>query len=117
MKEIKLTCPFTGGEFTALESADGKLLVKHALTGEDIVLNWNCSIQRYNVEKCAFRHYETMLPVEAAKLLGVSMSRISQIMDNQVVPVHVVNGQKVFLREDVVKYKANRVVGRPKKVN
>ena len=115
MKEIKLTCPFTGVEFTALGDINGNIYVKHALTGEDIKLNWNCSIQRYNLPKNAFKYYETITPVQAAKMLEVSKQRISQIVQEQIIPVHIINGSPVFLFDDVEKYSQNRTVGRPKK--
>ena len=117
MKEIILTCPFTGVEFTALEDVNGNLYVKHVLTGEDIKVNWNCSIQRYNLQKKAFKHYETVTPVQAAKILDVSKQRISQIVQEQIIPVHMVNGYPVFLLSDVEEYSQNRAVGRPKKVD
>ena len=117
MKEIKLTCPFTGVEFTALEDVNGNIYAKHALTGEDIKLNWNCTIQRYNLPKSALKHYETITPVQAAKMLDVSKQRISQIVQEQIIPVHVVNGSPVFILSDVEKYSKNRAVGRPKKVD
>lgn len=116
MKEVKLTCPFTGIEFTALQDLSGNLYVKHVFTGEDIKINWNSSIKRYNLPKNVFNLVETVNMSQAAKLLNVSKQRISQIADEQVIPCFVVKGQKVFRCDDVVKYKENRAVGRPKKV-
>ena len=115
MKEIKLTCPFTGVEFTALEDVNGNVYAKHALTGEDIKVNWNSSIKRYNIQKSAFKYRETVTPMQAAQMLDVSKQRISQIVQEQIIPVHTVNGSPVFLLADVEKYSKNRTVGRPKK--
>lgn len=116
MKEIKLTCPFTGLEFTALESADGKLIVKHALTGEDITVNWNCSCKRYNIPKAYLRHIETVTQKEAMEILGVSHQRISQIAKEQLIPTRVINGKTIFIADDVYQYRDTRKVGAPKKV-
>ena len=112
MKEVILTCPFTGLDFTALETADGKLIVKHALTGEDIHVNWNCSIARYNIPKNAFKHVETCTPAQAAEILEVSRQRIDQIIKGNIIPVHMVNGSPVFLLQDVYQYRDTRKAGR-----
>ena len=117
MKEIRLTCPFTGVEFSALEDCSGNIYAKHTITSEDIKLNWNCTIKRYNIPKSAFKHYETVTPVQAAEILGVSKQRISQIVQEQIIPVHMVNESPVFLLVDVKEYSQNRAVGRPKKVD
>lgn len=116
MKEIILTCPFTGVEFTALEYADGKLLVIHPLTGEQLTVNWNCSIKKYNVPKEFFQRIDTVTPAQAMEILGVSRQRISQIANDQTIPVHMVNGKPVFVADDVYAYRDNRKVGAPKKV-
>ena len=113
MKKILLTCPFTGLEFEALETAAGDLIVKHALTGEDVRLNWNPSNNRYYMRKSPFHHIETVTPAEAAEMLEVSKQRISQIVQKQTIPVHMVNGMPVFVKSDVVRYKQTRKVGAP----
>lgn len=113
MKELVLTCPFTGQEFTALEYADGRLLVKHPLTGEDIVVNWNCSCQRYYFPKKYLKHVETCNKEQAAEILDVSRQRIAQIVEAQTIPIHMVGGETVFLLSDVLAYKDTRKPGRP----
>ena len=113
MKEITLTCPFTGLEFTALESLDGRLVVKHPLTGEDMAIKWNCSIKKYNVPKTYFKHIETCTPEKAAEILEVSRQRIAQIIKAQIIPVHYVAGKALFLMDDVLSYKETRKPGRP----
>lgn len=112
MKEITLTCPFTGLEFTAMECADGKLIVKHALTGEDIPINWNCSINRYNLQKSAFKHIETCTPAQAMEILDVTRQRIDQIIKNEIIPVHIINGNPLFVLSEVMEYKDTRKPGR-----
>ena len=115
MKEITLTCPFTGIEFTALEQADGKLVIIHPLTGEQLAVNWNCTINRYNIPKSYFKHIETMTRDEAQSVLNVSHQRITQIIKDEIIPVHHVNGSPVFVADDVYRYKDTRKVGAPKK--
>lgn len=117
MKEITLTCPFTGVEFSALEMADGKLIVIHPLTGEQIQVNWNCSINRYNLPKSAFKHIETLSREQAQTVLNVSHQRITQIIKDETIPVHYANGQPVFVASDVYHYRDTRKVGAPRKTD
>lgn len=113
MKKILLTCPFTGLEFEALQTAAGDLIVKHALTGEDVRVNWNPSNNRYYMRKSPFNYIETISTSEAAEILNVSKQRISQIVANQTIPVHIINGVTVFVKSDVVEYAQTRKVGAP----
>lgn len=113
MREIILTCPFTGVEFSALEYADGTLIVKHPLTGTLNRINWNGTIERYNIPRFLFKHISTVTLTEAAEILVVSRQRISQIAKDGVIPAKSVNGSTVFLLDDVLKYKETRKVGAP----
>lgn len=115
MKEKKFTCPFTGVEFTALECADGKIIARHALTGEEIHMNWNYTISRYNIPRNAFRHIETVSFSQAAEILDVSRQRISKIAADGIIQIHVVNGTQVMILSDVLEYKRKRKVGAPHK--
>lgn len=113
MKEKKFTCPFTGAEFTALECADGKVIARHALTGEEIHMNWNSTISRYNIAKQAFKHIETVSFKQAAEILDVTRQRISAIAANGTIRTHTVNGAQVMLLADVLEYKRTRKAGAP----
>ena len=113
MKKIILTCPFTGVEFDALEYADGSILITHPLTGEQVKVNWNPTINRFNVPKNLFKHYGTVSMSEAAEMLGVSRQRITAIARDGVIPPKMVNGSIVFLVSDVLDYKDTRKVGAP----
>lgn len=116
MKEIMLTCPFTGMPFKAIEYADGNIVFIHPLTGEQIQVNWNCSIKKYNISKSHFKYIATLTPAQAAEILDVSRQRISQIVKDQVIPVHYLsNGTPVFIESDVYHYRDTRAVGAPKK--
>lgn len=116
MKEITLTCPFTGCEFTALEDLDKNIYFKHPLTGEDLRINYNRSIKKYNMPRKFFKHVETVDLAQAAEILDVTKQRISTIAMNNVIKPKNVNGKTVFLLSDVLEYKKNRKVGAPKKI-
>lgn len=116
MREIILTCPFTGCEFSALIDADDNLYVNHPLTGEVNRINYNCSIKKYNISKQLFKHYSTVSLSEAAEILNVSRQRISAIALDGVIKPRTINGQTVFLLDEVLEYKENRKVGAPPKV-
>lgn len=113
MKEIVLTCPFTGVEFTALEYDDGTLIVKHPLTGQMNTIKFDSFMGYYTIPSHMFKHMKTVNITQAAMLLNVSRQRISQILKNDVIPSKKVNGSNVFLLEDVLAYKDNRKVGAP----
>lgn len=113
MKEILLTCPFTGCQFTATIDLDDNLYVKHPLTGEINKINYNRSIKKYNVPKSLFKPIETVTLAETAEILGVSRQRASAIGVSGVIAPKVVNGQTVFLLDDVLAYRDNRKVGAP----
>lgn len=115
MKKITLTCPFTGVEFDCLEDADGNVIARHALTGEEICMNYNYSIKRYNVKREHFAHVETVTFSQASEILDVSRQRISRIAATGVIQPHTVNGVQVFTMADVLNYKHTRKVGAPVK--
>ena len=115
MQKVTLTCPFTGATFEALEYADGKISFRHALTGEELHMNWNATINRYNIAKNAFKHIAIATFQDAAKILDVSRQRITQLAKDGVIEVHDVCGKSVFLLDDVLKYKETRKVGAPRK--
>ena len=115
MKEISLTCPFTGCAFTALQDANGNLYFVHPLTSESLRVNYNASIKRYNLEKGLLKRIETVTLIQAAELLGVSRQRVTTIAQTGVIKPRRVNGQTVLLLDDVIEYKHNRKVGAPVK--
>ena len=116
MRKITLTCPFTGLPFEALEFSDGKISFKHALTGEEIHMNWNPTIERYNIRKNAFSLIETVTFSEAAEILDVTPQRITQIARDNVIRAYNISGKHVFLKHDILEYRDNRKVGAPRKV-
>lgn len=117
MKEIKLTCPFTGCDFTATQTADGDLFIIHPLTNEQIKISYNASIKKYNIDANHFKHIETVTSAQAEKILDVTKQRVYQIVKNETIPVHYTKpyGEVVFILDDVLSYKNTRKVGKPKK--
>ena len=120
MESRKLTCPFTGVEFE-LKTLDEKMLVplSKAITHHpllhvpvDVYINerWEvCVPLKY------FDYIETVTPIQASEILGVTRQRITQIMQDNVIDSHTVNGSVVLKLSDVLEYKDNRKPGRPEK--
>lgn len=119
MKKIMLTCPLTGCEFE-LKIMDNHILpftkatTHHPLIHQPIEIYMNehfelCIPYKY------FEHLETLTPIEAASVLGVTRQRISQIINDNVIPSHIINGSPVLLKTDVVSYLETRKTGRPAK--
>lgn len=115
MREKRLTCPFTGCEFTAMVDCEGNMYAIHPITGDMNKINYNRSIKKYNVQTQLFKHIETVTLTEAAELLEVSRQRISTIAKDGTIPPKTVNGQTVFILSDVLKYRDERKVGAPRK--
>lgn len=72
-----ITCPFTGLDFEAVEYADGKFVATNAITGEDLHISYNPSIDRYLINRDAFKHVQLMTLSECAEELGVSKAYAS----------------------------------------
>lgn len=107
MKSITLTCPFTGVEFEALQSNDGKdYIFTNPITGEtfaakDGLLTLPVSAFTDNPRSVA--------PIEAAEILGVSKQRITKLLRTGKLPFFLVNGNKRILENDVLEYRKNRL--------
>ena len=116
MEKMKLTCPFTGIEFQAFkEPKTHKLYFANPLTHEMTSAKWDMIANAYVIPAEMFRYIETISTVEAMEILDVSRQRISQIVNDNVIPSHIVNNQPVFILSDVLQYKENKKPGRPKK--
>ena len=121
MEKKLLTCPLTGVEFELMSLENQLVPLSKAVTHHpllhyplDIYINerWEvCIPYKY------FEHIKTVTPTEAAEILGVSRQRIAQIISDNVIDSHIVNGSPVLLLDDVMEYKENRQPGRPRKEN
>ena len=112
MEKVFLTCPFTGIEFQGFKH-NGKLHFSHPLLHE--MCSANIKDNRICIPESLFTHIETITPSDAMDILDVSRQRISQLVNDDVIPSHMVNGQPVFLKADVLEYRDSRKAGRPRK--
>ena len=82
MKKIMITCPFTGLEFEAMQYADGRLVTTNKITGEDMHITYNPSIDRYMIEKREFRHTPLVTLNECVEFLGISKPMVTRLAKN-----------------------------------
>lgn len=109
MKKIIMTCPFTGIEFTAIKSADGDIIAANPITHEEIKMNYNNSCNRYYIDPSQFKYIETTTPIKAAKILGVSVQRVSKLMaDGKLNAFEPLSGVKIIPIKSVLDYRKNR---------
>jgi excisionase family DNA binding protein len=80
MEKVLITCPFTGMEFEALKYADGRLVTSNKITGEEIQITYNPSIDRYMLSARLFKHIPLVTMEECAEILGVSKPRVSALV-------------------------------------
>lgn len=117
MEKKILTCPLTGVEFELLILEDElqpftKAIAAHPIEHYplDIYMNERfeiCIPYKY------FEHVQTVTRKEASEILNVSPQRITQILADELIATHEVNGTQVFKLKDVLEYKENRKLGRP----
>lgn len=111
MKKIIMTCPFTGIEFTAIKSADGDIIATNPITNEEVKMNYNNSCNRYYIEPSQFKHVETTTPIKAAKILGISVQRVSKLMsDGRLKAFEPLPGVKIIPIESVLDYRKHRKI-------
>lgn len=101
MKEIILTCPFTGLEFKALEDSNGNAIAKNVFTGEDVVMVDTIYDSAYAIDKEQFAHVETVTQAQAADVIGVSRMRVSKLCQTGQL-VSVTHNGKVLITLDSV---------------
>lgn len=115
MKKKILTCPLTGIDFTALETADGNLIATNPITHEEVRLNYNSSCNRYYINPEHFKRIELVTLTEAAEILDVSLQRVSKIAADGIISTCVIGSSKYMVKADVLEYKRTRKVGPPTK--
>ena len=108
----KMTCPFTGVSFPIIEQ-DGYIIVVNPL--DDSIVKAIIKDNMLIVPLDAYNFRETLTLGQAADLLEVSRQRISQIAHTGMIPVKMVADEQRFLTSDVLRYKRERKVGRPRK--
>jgi len=108
----KMTCPFTGVSFPIIEQ-DGFIIAVNPL--DDSTIKTMIRDKNLIIPLDKFNYRETLTLGQAADLLEVSRQRISQIAHTGVIPVKMIAGEQRFLTSDVLRYKRERKVGRPRK--
>lgn len=112
MKELKLTSPFTGQQFNAIDF-DDSIIIINPLTGDSYSFKKLGNAITIPLE--LFNYKETVSFSEAARILEVSRPRITEIAQKDIIPFYRLGNKKVFLKSDVLKYKELRKLGRPNK--
>lgn len=115
MKQVTMTCPFTGLPFQAVEDADGNIYFEHAITGEQVRMSFNNSIRRFNINRKEFCYKELVNMNQAKDLLGVTRQRIYQIVNEGKLKAHYIADSTYFLKADVLAYSETVKLGRPRK--
>lgn len=80
MEKVMITCPFTGLEFVALKYADGRIVTSNKITGEEIQLTYDPSIEKYMLSGSLLKHVPLLTIEECANELGVSKPRVSVLI-------------------------------------
>lgn len=112
-KQEKLTCPFTGVKFYAVINSDNTISIPDPLT--DNIYNFKIHGNAITIPLELFNYTETVTYTEAAKILDVSLPRISKIAKVNILPTYKINGKKVFKLTDILKYKELRKIGKQNK--
>lgn len=115
MKKKVFTCPLTGIDFTALETADDNIICTNPITHEEVRLNYNSSCNLYYISPEYFKHVELVTFTEAAAILNISLQRVSKIAADGIISTYVIGSNKYMRKADVLEYKRTRKVGAPTK--
>lgn len=114
MEQLVLTCPFTGLEFHAFFNGSD-LICSHPIVHEQMRFKVDMLENSITVPLEYFKHFEMVSPVEAAGMLDITRQRMTQLMDDEIIPAVFIGGRKLVKRDDVISYLESRTVGRPKK--
>lgn len=114
MTSRRMTSPFTGIAFDAMENRDGGFVAENVTNGSHIVVKYDAATDAYMVPARLFAHVKTLTCIEAAERLGVSRSRISSLVKNGTIASFKANGAIMLLERDIVEYSKTRRTGRPK---
>ena len=116
MQRMKLTCPFTGVEFEGFkEPSLGKFFYANPLEHEMKSVKFDPITNSITISLDDFAHVETVTPDEATDILMISRQRMYKIVNENVIPCHIVAGKPVLVLSQVLDYKQNRKPGRPRK--
>ena len=117
-KEIILTDPFTGIDFTAVQYDDNSIVAIHPLTGESITMPYDRHTKTFMLPAYVMNHIETLSLSQAAKELQTSLQCVSVACKSGRIPFKKLpNGAKMIVKDDLDYYAEMRKVGRPRKEN
>lgn len=112
-----LTCPFTGGEYHAIENdSTHTLMVLHPTQKVIHHYKYDANSDCYLLPRDIIMSHDDLInTTEASHILNVTRQRMTQIIKNDVIPHTTIAGHVMFSREDVLSYAQNRKVGAPPK--
>ena len=117
-REIILTDPFTGIDFTAMQYDDKTIVAIHPLTGESITMPYDRRTRTFMLPAYVMEHIETVSLSQAARELHTSAQRVSAACKSGKIPFKKLpNGAKMIVKNDLQFYAETRKVGRPRKEN
>lgn len=116
MKQVKLTDPFTGIGFDAIQDSAGNIVTSMPLCHMEIKARYDAKRHSYEIPAIWFEHRPTCTFTETADLLHVSAQRVTALVKSGMLQAHTLpNGSRVILLDDITDYNKNRKNGRPRK--
>ena len=118
MKEIILTDPFSGIDFTAHQFEDNSIVAVHPLTGETIRIRYDHLKNAFMLPAETLEHIPTVTLSQAAEETGLTLQRISNACKSGRIPFKKLpNGSKMILKKDLDEFEESKKNGRPRKEN
>ena len=113
MIDEKFICPFTGQKFHGTIENDGSITILNPIT--KAIYNFKVHGNAITIPLELFEYVDMVNGSQAAKILNISHQRISELAKNDRIPYTLINGVKMFRRDDIMRYKNSRKNGRPRK--
>ena len=118
MKEIILTDPFSGIDFTAHQFEDNSIVAVHPLTGETIRIRYDHLKNAFMLPAETLEHIPAVTLSQAAEETGLTLQRISNACKSGRIPFKKLpNGSKMILKKDLDEFEESKKNGRPRKEN
>lgn len=116
MKQIRLTDPFTGIGFDAIQDSTGDIITSAPLYHMEIKVRYAPERHSYEIPAVWFEHRPTCTFAKTADLLEVSAQRVTALVKSGMLQAHELpDGSRVILLDDVIDYNKSRKNGRPRK--
>lgn len=118
MKEIILTDPFSGIDFTAHQFEDNSIIAVHPLTGETMRIRYDHLKNAFMLPAETLEHIPAVTLSQAAAETGLTLQRISNACKSGRIPFKKLpNGSKMILKKDLDDFSESKKNGRPRKEN